>query len=215
MLPICSKAELTFLSRNRKLSRVDLHAIFVERFGRRDVTREQIRHILKYRGYVTRRGQAPPRYTDEELAFLRPRAGLRRRELAELFFQQFGRRVAPINLRWICKKRGWLSPKVKPGQTRLKYGYLEVWQESNFWKQWKLILWEDLVGPVPVGHVLVPINGDKLDHDPLNWMCLSGAMMNRLRQNGFFEAPPELKPTILARARLKQALEDRMGKRFR
>lgn len=71
-------------------------------------------------------------------------------------------------------------------------------------------LWEKANGPVPHGHVLKCLDGNKLNTDPLNWEAIPREVLPRL--NGRFgmhydQAEPELKPTIMAVAKLKHAVK--------
>ena len=70
-------------------------------------------------------------------------------------------------------------------------------------------LWEQLNGPVPEGHVLKCLDGNKLDTDPSNWVAIPRALLPRL--NGrwsslkYDDAPEELKPTLMLMAKIKHA----------
>lgn len=161
----------------------------------------------------------PSLCNDKELAFLKKHKFLPRRDLHARFVKRFNR--TDINLQQIksiCTDRGWSNGKNKasPGTARLRAGLIEVRQPSAaVWRTKHRLMWEELFGPIPKGSVLLPLNGDKFDFDPFNWVMLTQSMANRLRQSPFFDGPPELRPAIFAAARLKQAVEDRMGKRFR
>lgn len=71
------------------------------------------------------------------------------------------------------------------------------------------VLWEEMHGPIPKGHLVLPIKEDWFDFDPLNWFVVPQGVSARLYRLGFFEAPAELKPTILAMAKLKFAIAHR------
>ena len=67
-------------------------------------------------------------------------------------------------------------------------------------------LWEQANGPVPEGMALKCLDGDKLNTDPSNWEAVPRGLLPRLNGRGgiaYDEAEPELKPTIMAMAKLK------------
>lgn len=71
-------------------------------------------------------------------------------------------------------------------------------------------MWEQANGPIPEGHVLKCLSGDKTDCDPSNWVLIPQALLPRLAGGNryrnllpFDEAPAELKPVLLATAKLE------------
>lgn len=74
------------------------------------------------------------------------------------------------------------------------------------WRSVHLIEWEAINGPMPKGMALKCLNGDRLNTDPSNWELIPRALLPRLNGRfgrGYDEAPAELKPTILAVAKLE------------
>lgn len=72
-------------------------------------------------------------------------------------------------------------------------------------------LWEQANGPVPDGYALKCL-GDRLNTDPANWELVPRALLPRLaggnRYNpvlAYDDAPDELKPTVLAVAKVQHA----------
>ncbi len=76
--------------------------------------------------------------------------------------------------------------------------------------QW---LWEKKHGKVPEGHVLKCLDGNKRNTDPSNWECVQLGVNARLNSKWarlrYDEAPDELKPTVMATAKVKQSLYER------
>ena len=76
-------------------------------------------------------------------------------------------------------------------------------------------LWEKLNGPVPEGQRLKCLDGAKTNTDPSNWEAIPmaiGPRLNGLCGMGYDKAEPEVKPTIMAIAKLEhRALEARKG----
>lgn len=77
-------------------------------------------------------------------------------------------------------------------------------------------LWEAKNGPVPEGYALKCLDGEKTNCDPSNWEAVPIGMLSRLNgrtKRGYDRAPPELKPIIMATAKLAhKASEIRKGK---
>lgn len=70
-------------------------------------------------------------------------------------------------------------------------------------------LWERENGPLPEGHCLKCLDGDRLNSDPNNWLSIPRALLPRLNGHwaslSFDDAEPEIKPYLLAAARLQHA----------
>jgi hypothetical protein len=78
------------------------------------------------------------------------------------------------------------------------------------WKFVHRIEWEKLNGPVPEGMVL-KCKGDPLNTDPSNWELIPRGLLPRLNGRfgrGYDEAPADLKPTIMAVAKLEHRLSE-------
>lgn len=72
-------------------------------------------------------------------------------------------------------------------------------------------LWEKENGPVPDGCVLKCLDGDKTNTDPSNWEAIPRGLLPRLAGRwklGYDRADPELKPTVMASAKLEHALRE-------
>lgn len=94
-----------------------------------------------------------------------------------------------------------------------KCGYREVKIHDGMplqsrWRAVHLVAWEAVNGPVPSGHALKCLDGDRLNADPANWAAIPRAMLPRLNGRfgrGYDAAPAALKPTILRVAELEHA----------
>lgn len=72
-------------------------------------------------------------------------------------------------------------------------------------------LWEQANGPVPEGQVLKCLDGDLTNTDPTNWEAVPRALLPRLAGRWtipYDSAPAELKPVLLATARLENAARE-------
>jgi hypothetical protein len=259
--------QLAFIKRRRKWPRLKLHAAFVKKFRRRDVSFDHLRSLCVRRGWTgASRAELGQRmkgrstaYSNAELTWIKRREKTPRRQLHAEFVETFGRsKLSLHNFRQLCMRRGLLTGRTgcfekgvvpankgkkmpfnansartqfKKGQLprntkhlgheRIdKDGYILVSvAETNphtgydrryvFKHRW---LWEKKHGPVPKGMVL-KCKGDKSNSDPSNWELISRAVLARLNksQNRFDTAPAELKPAIMAIAKLR----DRLGEKRR
>lgn len=143
---------------------------------------------------------------------------------------QFGKGHVPAN-KGVKRGRGWAPGRMaetqfqprqkswlwKPiGSTRIVDGYEytkvddvpKVVHTVN-WKATHLLRWEAVHGPLPAGHALKCLDGNRLNTDPANWLCIPRAMLPRLsggrakKRINFDHAPDALKPTLLAMAQLE------------
>jgi hypothetical protein len=200
-----SKAELRWLERNRTLPIADYHRAFCARFHRR----------LK----------------PENLHSLRKRMGWRSGRTG-----QFCKGGVPANKGKKCKPgTGGLHPNARKTQFKKgglphnthylgherasKDGYIEISiDETNphtgFERRYVLKhrwLWEQTHGPIPKGMAL-KCKGDKTNCDPSNWELIPRGVLPRLSGRfgrGYDQAPAELKPTIMAVAKLEQQLHEK------
>lgn len=209
-----SADELAWLESNRTLPISEYAAGFNEAFGR-DVSATNLHALRKRRGWKTGRtgcfakGQEP--------------------------FNK-GKPCAPgvggrhPNARKTQFKAGALSGKAranyKPvGTERItEDGYRERKIHDGLparsrWKLVHVIEWEAVHGPVPEGHCLKCRDADRTNTDPANWQLIPRALLARLNGGRFKkhlahdEAAPELRPALIAIARLDhRAREMRRGR---
>jgi hypothetical protein len=83
------------------------------------------------------------------------------------------------------------------------------------WRAVHLIEWEARHGPIPPKHCLKCLTDDKLNTDPSNWELIPRALLPRLNGGrhktklAFDDAHPEVRPSILAIARVEHAARER------
>lgn len=85
-----------------------------------------------------------------------------------------------------------------------------VWTTN--WRQTHILRWEQANGPILDGHRLKCLDGNTLNTDPSNWDCVPMGVLPRLNGRfgrGYEKAPAELKPTIMALAKLEHAARRR------
>jgi hypothetical protein len=203
----------------------------------------------------------PIAYSARQLAFIKRRRKMPRRELCAAFIKAFPHRrnVSVDNLKRLCERKGWLNGNsgrfrkgavpankgkkmpfnansartrfkkgnrtgkattlYKPiGSTRLsKDGYLERKIHDGLpmqsrWRAVHLLNWEKKHGAIPKGHCLKCLDR-KSDVKPSNWELIPRALLPRLNsrwgKRRYDAAPAEVKPTIMAIAKLEQRLREK------
>ncbi|MBN9459005.1 MAG: HNH endonuclease [Bosea sp.] len=207
-LRLFNAEEVAWLRANATLPHEEYYRGFRAAFGREDVSPAQVRAARKRQRWKTGRtgrfekGQAP---------------------------RNKGKRCAPGTgglhpnaVRTHFKKGQRPHTYRGPGHERIdeQDGYvILIVEERNPWTgaatrqvhkhRW---LWEKANGPLPEGFVLKCLDGDKTNTDPSNWEAVPRAVLARLNGGrhktflAFDDAPAELKPTLLARAKLQHKL---------
>lgn len=263
-----SDTELAFVEQRRHMSRRALHAEFIERFGRGDVTQDHLRSLCTRRGWLAGR-RLWTRADDEDLKALYPD------EKSAKVAKRLGRTLSAVYGRarelGLSKSAAYLaSPdacRLRRGDNvgaayRFKKGHVPaskgkrrpfhpnsaahqfkkgqrchnekwaghervdkdgyVWISVNernphtgFERRYVMKhkwLWEKLHGPVPNGMALKCLDGNKQNTEPSNWELIPRGLLPRLNGihgRNYDEAAAELKPSILAIAKLEQASAER------
>lgn len=119
---------------------------------------------------------------------------------------RFKKGQLPHNTKWAGHERvskdGYVEISVE--KTNPHTGFNSRYVLKHKWR------WEQANGPVPAGMALKCL-GDRLNTDPSNWELVPRSLLPRLngkRGRGYDRAPSELKPTILAIAKLEHAVRE-------
>lgn len=193
-----SAEELAWIKTRAQEPRPETHATFCARFGRTDVSLTNFNALCKRKGWLTGR---TGRF---ETGIVPANKGRRMAHNPNSARTRFKKGQLPHNTRWLGHERvtkdGYVEVSV--AETNPHTGFERRYVQKHRW------LWEKANGPVPEGHALKCLDGDRTNTDPSNWVAIPRAMLPRL--NGRFgrnydAAPPELKPTIMAVARLAHA----------
>jgi len=206
-----SAAEMDWLEENRMMVISDYHQAFGEKFGRPEISAMNLHGLRKRMGWKTGR---TGRFVKGQKAHNKgvPCAP--------------GKGGRHPNARKTQFKRGNISHTYRgAGHERIdaKDGYVVmIVDEVNPWTGGKtrpvhkhVYLWEQLNGPVPDGQCLKCLDGDKTNTHPSNWELISRGVLSRLnggrhkKRVAFDAAPSELKPTLMAVARLEQGIHDK------
>jgi hypothetical protein len=263
-----SKAELAFIGRRRKMARRELHASFVKKFRRHDVSADHIKQLCTRHGWRapsdwrTLRMTGRTKFSKAERLWLKRRQTMPRREFWAAYVGKFGREISleafkalgdrlglrtgrtgriekghvpankgkqmPFNANSAAtrfkkgNRTGRANQVYKPiGTERFsKEGYLErkIHDDLPMQSRWRavhIVNWEALHGAVPAGHCLKCLDGNKVNTDPSNWELISRAVLARLNKsrNRYDAASAELKPTIMAIAKLRDRIGDKLNQR--
>lgn len=198
-----SAAEMAWLEANYSMVISTYHRDFCAAFAREDVSLVNLHSLRKRKGWSTGRTGcfekgAEPHNKGVPCA---PGTGGRHPNAAR---HQFKKGHQPHNTNYLGHER--VS----------KDGYVEISVDepnphTGYERRYVLkhrYLWEKINGPVPKGMALKCL-ADRLNTDPSNWELVPRAMLPRLNGGrnkklvAYDAAPPELKPTILAVAKLE------------
>lgn len=149
---------------------------------------------------------------------------------------EFKKGITPAN-KGVRGRKGWAPGRMKEtqftkgktphtwmpvGSTRLidGYEYTKVTDHRNVpytvnWKPTHWLRWEAVHGPVPKGHALKCLDGNRLNTEASNWECVARGVLARLnggrmkKRIAFDAAPAEIKPTVMALAKLEHLASKR------
>lgn len=198
--------ELAWIEAHHTLPRRELTIQFIARFARPDVSQSNLTALCKRKGWLTGRtgqfvkgqeswskGKKMPYHPNS--AATRFKKGHR----GGIALEQY----KPIGTERTSKD-GYLERKMHDGMPL-----------QSRWRAVHLINWEAQNGLIPDGHCLKCLDGNKTNCDPSNWKLIPRAMLPRLAGRwrlGYDEAPPELKPTVLAVAELEHKAREVKGR---
>jgi hypothetical protein len=203
---IYSAEEMAWLEANRLRAISDYHRAFCERFGRSDVSAVNLHSLRKRKGWKTgrtgcfERGAAP---FNKGVKCPPGRGGNHPNARKTQFKGGVRQGVAvklykPIGTERVSKD-GYRERKIHDGMPL-----------QSRWRAVHLIEWEAVNGPVPEGHALKCLDGDRANCDPSNWQAVPRALLprlaggNRYRQVlAYDDAAPEVRPALLAIAKLE------------
>jgi hypothetical protein len=203
--------QLDWVRDNCTLPVGDLYQAFLAQFGRTDVSAQNLHSLRKRNGWNTgRTGQfvkGQPAHNKGKPC--EPGRGGRHPNSRAHQFRKGDR-------------TGRAARNYKPvGTERIIDGYLErkIHDGMPFKSRWRavhLINWEAVHGPLPAGHALKCLDGNKLNCAVENWQLISRGVLARLnggrfkRRMAFDQAPAELKPTLMAIAQVEQRAKEVM-----
>ncbi len=196
---VYSPKQLAWIERHCTTPRREAHARFCEKFNRSDVSLDHFKALCLRKGWVTgRTGTFPKGHVPDNRGKKMPfnantartqfKKGIRQGIAVELY--------KPIGTERVTRD-GYIERKIHDGLPL-----------QRRWRAVHLINWEAVNGPLPKGHCLKCLNGDRSNTDPSNWTLISRSLqpfLNGHRGPNYDQSAPEVKPAILTLAKLKQA----------
>ena len=198
--------ELAWIEANAHRLRREAHTEFCQLFGRHDVSPSNYAALCKRNGWLTGRtgqfskgikswnkGKPMPFHPNSVATRFKP--GERRGVAVKLY--------KPIGTERMAKD-GYLERKIHDGMPL-----------QSRWRAVHLIRWEELNGPLPKGIALKCLDGNKRNTDPSNWEPVPRALLPRLNGRSgrnYDTAPADLKPAIMAIAKLEHAAREKRKK---
>ncbi|MDC7683252.1 HNH endonuclease signature motif containing protein [Asticcacaulis sp. BYS171W] len=201
-----SEAELDWIERHKTMVRKEAHKLFVETFARDDVAFQNYNALCKRKGWLTgRTGRIEPDnvpHNEGQKMPFHPNSAATR----------FKKGSVPANRKFFGHERvgkdGYIEMSVD--QVNPHTGHSRRYMHKHRY------LWEQQHGPVPEGHVLKCLDGDRTNTSPENWECVPRGVAVHLGGRAAIQydhADPELKPSIMAVAKVKYQVRQRRAKK--
>lgn len=196
-----SDGELFWIFDNHKRPRREAHAEFQYLWGRPDVSLVNFNSLCKRKGWLTGRTGcfAKGRTPENKGKKCAPGTGGRHPNARK---SQFRKGNQPHNTKYLGHERvsqdGYVEVSIAEENPHTGFERRYVLKHRH--------LWEQANGPIPEGHFLKCLDGDKTNTDPSNWEALPRAVLPRLSggrwHKPYHEYEPELRPVILNIAKL-------------
>lgn len=197
-----SEDELAFLRGHKTTPRAELTKLFNEKFSR-SISCNNIKAKCQRMGLKTGRTGC---FNAGHRPFNKGRKGWCAPGSEKGWFKSGNKpaNLEPIGYERICNKDGYVLIKIdKPHPTTGHKGRFVLKHRH---------LWESVNGPVPAGHFLKSLDGNRQNCSPSNWVCLPSGIKPRLIDGpagrDYDGAPKELKPSILATAKISQRIHE-------
>jgi len=193
-----SAEELAWIEARRTLPRRELLAQFLQAFDRPEIKLDDLKSLCTRKGWKTGRdGRLQPGNVPVNKGRKMPfnansaRTQFKKGNLSGTALA----RQKPIGAERLSKD-GYLERKIHNGLPM-----------QSRWRAVHLIEWEAVNGPIPEGHCLKAIDGNRQNTDPANWECIPRSLLPRLAGRWapvpYDQAAPELRPALMASAQLK------------
>lgn len=197
-----SAKELAWIEKNCAMTRRDLQAAFCTKFGRNDITLDNLKALCTRRGWKTGRDG---RLHAGSISWNK---GKKMPYNANSASTQFKKGQLPHNTKHLGHERiskdGYVEISVKEKNPHTGYERRYVHKHVH--------LWEQKNGPVPKGMCLKCLDDNRQNSDPSNWELISrGALpfLNGHRGPHYGTAEPEVKPVLLTMAKLRAKAKER------
>lgn len=193
--------ELAWIEARKEMPRAELYALFCAFWERKDVTFTAFKGLCKRKGWMTGRTGC------FEKGLVPHNKGMPHDHPASRA-TRFKKGAVPANITPMWTERmtrdGYVEMKVPERNPHT--GHKSRYKMKQVW------LWEQTHGPIPKDCVLKCLDGDRTNCDPSNWEVLPRSVLPRLSGRhgiAYDQAPAEIKPTLLAIAKLEQRARER------
>lgn len=199
-----STAELAFCEARQQMPRRELHAAFIAAFGRDDVSVVNFKAMCTRKGWKTGRSGCFPKGLEPH------NKGKPHPSRGRAAQTQFKKGQTPHNTNYLGHER-----VTKDGYVEISIAKTNPY--TGFERRYVLKhrhLWEQANGPVPKGIALKCL-GERVNTEPANWTLIPRAILPRLnggrgkKHVAYDDAPAELKPAILAVAKLDHGIREK------
>jgi hypothetical protein len=208
-----SAEEMAWLQANCTLPVREYHTAFMAAFPREDVRPANLHALRKRMGWKTgRTGHFEKGGVSHNKGKRCPEGVGGRHPNARK--TQFRKGQEPHNTKYLGHERinkdGYIEISVAETNPHTGYDRRYVHKHVHLWTQQN--------GPVPEGHALKCLDGNKLNTDPSNWEAIPRGVLPRLnggkatRIMAYDSAPAELKPTLLAIAKIDHTIKQKRSR---
>jgi hypothetical protein len=204
-----SPDELAWIKSHCTMAREKAHAKFCKKFSREDVSLSNYVGLCKRNGWLTGRdGRLQPGAVSWN-------KGKKMPFNPDSAKTQFKKGQLPPNMKfagheYICPKDGYVRISINETNPHTGFERRYVLKHKH--------LWEQKNGKLPAGMCLKCLDGNRSNTDPDNWEAIPrGALpfLNGHRGHNYEAMPTELKPTVLALAKLKHAKHARVKRKHK
>lgn len=190
-----SNEELAWIKDNCTLVIGELHKQFAEIFNRSDVTSDNLHALRKRKGWRTgRTGQYEKGGVGCNPRGAPPKGGNK----TSFKKGDIPQNTRPLYSERVCAKDGYILIKIPEknpytgAKTRFKHKHIWLWEKHN--------------GSIPEGHVVIFLDGNKLNCVIENLACVPRSVLVHLNKHlKASEFDSDLKPTLVVIARLRDA----------
>ena len=204
-----SKAELGWIEANSTMLRREMHQQFNTKFGR-DVSLQNLNALCKRKGWMTGRSGCFAQGSEPHNKGKPFPTAARHPNCRKTQFKKGGE---PHNTKHLGHERitvdGYVEVSVGIPNKYTGYGRSYALKHRY--------LWEQANGPLPDGYALKCLDGNRQNCAPENWEAVHRGVLARLNGGRFRktipydEAPEDLKPVVMASAKLKHAIKEAQG----
>ncbi|MGC4386948.1 HNH endonuclease signature motif containing protein, partial [Streptococcus suis] len=80
--------------------------------------------------------------------------------------------------------------------------------DPNVWERVHLLVWREHHGPVPEGHIIVFLDGDKTNVDISNLACVNRSDIAQMNKNRYFDSDPETTKAAIGLVQLQRKVKE-------